>query len=121
MISLKSIIATPAILLLVGLAGCSEVKVWPFDGSKAAPQSRMVANATEYQCEGNKRFFVRMIDNGNAAWLIYPDRELSLAKGSAATGTRYSNGVAVLEINGSEATLKDGTVSYSGCKATAGK
>lgn len=116
MIPLKSIRTAPAILLALGLAGCSEVKIWPFDGAKAAPQSRALANATEYQCEGSKRFYVRMVDNGAAAWLIYPDHEVSLAKASATSGTRYSNGVAVLELNGGEATLKDGTVSYTGCK-----
>lgn len=121
MISLKFIhVVIPAILLALGLAGCSEVKIWPFDGSKAAPRSRALANATEYQCDGNKRFYVRMADNGNTAWLIYPDREVSLAKTSAASGTRYSSSVAVLELNGSEATLKDGATSYTGCKAVAG-
>jgi membrane-bound inhibitor of C-type lysozyme len=59
------------------------------------------------------------MDNGNTAWLIYPDREVGLAK--APSGTRYSNGVAVFEVNGNEASLTDGAkISYSGCKV-AGK
>lgn len=103
------------------LAGCSTVsnlKVWPFDnGSQTSTAARGPANATEYQCEGGKRFYVRTLDNGNAVWLIYPDREVSLGK----SGTRYTNGVAVFEISGGEATLVDGTVKYSGCKTPAKK
>ena len=65
-----------------------------------------------------KRFHVRMADSGNTAWLIFPDREVALTK--QASATRYSNGVAVLEINGAEATLKDGAATFNGCKS-AGK
>lgn len=105
----------------VGLAlllpGCGGGKLWPFDGDGATTSSRKPANATEYQCDGGKRFYVRMMDNGATAWLILPDREVALAK--ASSGSRYSNGIAVLEINGSEAALADGTVTYSGCKVPA--
>jgi len=107
-------------LLLAGCGGMDGVKVWPFDSSGSAPQARKLANATEYQCEGNKRFHVRMMDNGETAWLIYSDREIGLAKSSSASGTRYTNGVAVLDINGGEASLRDGAAAYTGCKA-AGK
>jgi membrane-bound inhibitor of C-type lysozyme len=112
-----------SLLALTGLmlGGCSSMsvdKVWPFGKEEGPGQPKRLMNATEYQCEGGKRFHVRMADNGNTAWLIFPDREVALAKQDAAT--RYSNSVATLEINGTEATLKDGTVSYTGCKA-AGK
>ncbi|OAJ71715.1 hypothetical protein A7976_09510 [Methylobacillus sp. MM3] len=106
----------------LSLSACSSMsmdKVWPF-GDKASPdQPKRLANAIEYQCEGGKRFYVRYADNGNTAWLIYPDREVSLAK--EASAARYTNGIAVLEINGTEATLKDGpAIAYTGCKS-AGK
>ena len=108
-----------ACLALPIMAGCSSVsvdKLWPFDGKSGTGQARAPANATEYQCNSGKHFYVRYMDNGASAWLIYPDREVSLAK--AATGSRYSNGVAVLEINGNESTLNDGTaIAYTGCKA----
>lgn len=108
-----------ASLTLFLLSGCSSVsvdKLWPFDGKSAPPQARTLSNATEYQCNGGKRFYVRYVDNGASAWLIYPDREVSLAKASSGSG--YTNGVAVLEINGNEATLNDGpTIAYNGCKA----
>ena len=104
----------PIVLLLTA---CGSVdKLNPFSESKPAEPWKP-SNATEYLCEGNKRFFVRMLDKENAAWLIYPDREVRLEKSSA--GNSYTNSVAVLEINGGEATLKDGaTIDYRSCKAS---
>ena len=111
-------VLAPACLTVLLLAGCSSVsvdKLWPFDGKSSTAQARTPANATEYQCVNGKHFYVRFLDNGATAWLIYPDREISLTK--ATGGARYSNGVAVLEINGNETTLTDGpTIAYTGCK-----
>jgi len=106
------------VLLALLLSACGGVKVWPFGEDKAAATQRGPAGATEYQCEGNKRFYVRYEDKGATAWVIYPDREISLSNSG---GSRYSNGIAVLELNGDVATLNDGpTVAYNGCKV-AGK
>jgi membrane-bound inhibitor of C-type lysozyme len=80
-------------------------------------RSRVPANATAYQCNGGKRFYVRRLEEGAAVWLILPDREVRLAKASE---SRYSNGIAVLDLSGSDATLADGTPAvWSGCKAAA--
>lgn len=118
----RAAVLAPACLTLLLLAGCSSIssinvdKLWPFDGKSGTAQARALANATQYQCTGGKHFYVRFMDNGATAWLIYPDREVSLTKGSS--GSRYSNGGAVLEINGNETTLNDGTaIAYTGCKA----
>ncbi|HEY3328171.1 MAG TPA: MliC family protein [Novimethylophilus sp.] len=110
----KSLI--PACVLL--LSGCGGMNVWPFDGEKSHGPTLAPSNATLYQCDGGKHFYLRYIDTGNTAWLIYPDREVALAKGTAsAAGTRYSNGIAVLEIKGNDATLTDGpAISFTGCK-----
>lgn len=106
------------LLLSLTLTGCGGVKVWPFNDDKSAGRASGPANATEYKCEGGKRFFVRLADKGATAWLIYPDREVSLAK--SPTGNSYTNGIAVLEINGSEASLKEGdNIAYSGCSSAA--
>lgn len=111
---LNKTLATTLIALL--LPACSSVKLWPFGDDKSAGRTSDRANATEYNCEGGKRFHVRTIDNGTAVWLILRDREVRLDK--ASTGTSYSNGIAVLDLNGSDATLKEGDkVTYSGCKA----
>ena len=76
----------------------------------------MPQNATAYVCEGNKRFHVRMLNNGNEAWLIYPDHEVSLTKSSGG-GNRYTSGLITLVINGDETTLNDDEkIAYTACK-----
>ena len=107
----------PALALSFILSACGGVNVWPFGGEKNQERSRTPANATAYQCAGGKHFYLRYLDNGGAAWIILPEREFRLDK-LAATGTRYGNGVATLDVNGNEATLADGpAISYAGCKA----
>jgi membrane-bound inhibitor of C-type lysozyme len=103
------------------LTGCGEMNVKkyiPFAGDTPQERSRTPANATEYQCAAGKRFYVRTLEGGAAVWLILPEREVRLEKLGAEAGVRYSNGIAVLDINGKEASLKDGTaISLVGCKA----
>lgn len=110
-----------AILLLGACASIKNLDLLPFSGGKEQDLSRTPAGATAYQCDGGKRLFVRYLDNGAAAWVILPDREFRLNKTTSATGSRYSNGSATLDINDNAATLSDGaTVTHAGCKATAG-
>ncbi|MDK9701719.1 MAG: MliC family protein [Sulfuritalea sp.] len=102
------------------LAGCGEMNVrkyLPFGADAPAQErSRTPANSTEYQCAAGKRFYVRTLEGGAAVWLILPEREVRLNK--LGTGTRYSNGIAVLELNGNEATLTDGAATpFTGCKS----
>lgn len=103
------------------MAGCGGVNLWPF-GSEGTPEkSRAPANATAYQCDAGKRFYVRYLEGGGAAWVILPEREFRLDKVAAASGTRYSNGSATLEVNGNEATLADApAISFTGCKSAGG-
>lgn len=110
--------ALPVLLLACLLpAGCGGFSVWPF-GEKSQEQSRVPANATEYQCAGNKRFYLRTLDGGASAWIILPDREFRLDKVAATTGTRYSNGSTVLEIAGDEAALTEGAArTFADCRA----
>jgi membrane-bound inhibitor of C-type lysozyme len=96
------------------LAGCSSVNVWPF-GEGAREVSRAPGNATEYRCDGGRRFHVRMLEGG-AAWLILPEREVRLEKGA---GNRYTAGRLVLEIDGPSATLNDPPTVFSNCKVPA--
>ena len=105
------------------LSACSSVNLtlWPFGGDKEQDPSRSPAGATTYRCEGGKRLFVRFLDNGAAAWVILPDREFRQNKAAAASGTRYSNGSATLDVNDGGTTLADGaTVTHAGCKASGG-
>ena len=104
------------VALALTLSACGGVQVWPFDSKSSSAEVRTPENSTAYQCNGGKRFFVRLIENGAAAWVIYPDREVSLPKVSGA-GTRYSNGVALLDMSSAEVTLTDGTaITYTACK-----
>lgn len=99
------------------LGGCGGFSMWPFGGDKAQERSRIPSNASEFRCNDGKRFYLRNLDNGAAAWIIYADREVRLDKVAAASGSRYSNGIAVLNVSGNEATLEDGpAISFAGCK-----
>jgi hypothetical protein len=103
-------------LVSAALLGCSSIDTLnPFDNS-VKERSTTPENATQYICEGNKQFFVRMLNNGNDAWLIYPDHEVNLTK---VTGSNtYKVAAVTLEINGDQTTLTDGDkIAYTACKA----
>lgn len=105
-----------ALGLLALLPSCSSMGISNPFGAKNKELSRTPAGSTEYVCEGNKRFYVRMLNNGNDAWLIYPDHEVNLVKSEGST-TRYTSGVITLDISGAEATLNDGEkIAYTACK-----
>ena len=104
------------------LGGCGSFKmnVWPFGESSTIERSRGPENATEYRCDGGKGFYVRYLDGGAAAWVIYPDRQVRLDKVAGAAGGRYSNGIAVLQLDGDRVSLNDGpAIAYIGCKSPA--
>ena len=104
----------------VALAGCSSVNLWPF-GSGSQELSRTPANATEYFCNNDRRFYARFLDNGASIWVILPEREFRLDKADA--GGRYTNRSAILEVNeANEISLRDGaTLAFTGCKAGGAK
>ena len=104
----------PAALILL-LAGCGSVSLWPFGEPGSTELSRKPANATEYQCEGRKTFYVRNLDAG-AVWLIAPDREIRLAKPAGTTELVYTAGKVRLEITEQSATLLDPPAQFLGCK-----
>lgn len=60
---------------------------------------------------------MRYLDGGKSAWVILPDRQVRLDKVSAESGDRYTNGIAVLRMDASEAALNDGpNIAFIGCK-----
>jgi membrane-bound inhibitor of C-type lysozyme len=102
------------------LAGCGGVNLWPFGSEGMAERSRTPVNATEFQCDGGRRFYVRYLDGGAGAWVILPEREFRLDKAEASAGTRYANANSSLEVNGNEAVLRDGPATvYRECKSGA--
>jgi hypothetical protein len=115
----KTLVCMAAGLPLL-LAGCSSVSMpslWPFGEERNTERSRVPPNSVAYQCAAGKRFYLRYLDNGAAAWVILPEREFRLDKVAGDGGTRFGNGKAELSINGEQASLTDGpTVNFTACK-----
>jgi len=108
--------------LMAGLSACSSVKdltnvnLWPFGSNADAPRVYLPANSVPYMCEGNKKFFVRMLDKGASAWLILPDREVLLTQ--SGTSKVYSNGISKLDLTTDDVSLDvNETNKYVACKA----
>lgn len=113
--------AAALLLTMSLLAGCGDmkVKVWPFGDSGPRERVRDSANATEYQCAAGKRFHLRLIDGGVAAWLILPEREVRLER-IGESATRYGKGALLLELGADNVSLVDGaTISHVNCKVAA--
>lgn len=102
--------------VLVALNACSSIGISNPFGSESQEQSRTPKNATAYVCDGNKTFHVQIQNNGNDAWLIYPDHEVNLTKATD-SNNRFTSGVISLVVDGDQTTLNDGEkIAYTGCK-----
>jgi uncharacterized membrane protein len=112
------------VLMLVSiitiLPSCSSLSLNPFS-SEVKERSRIPESAIAYECDDHQQFYVRMLNNGSDAWLIYPDHEVNLTK-SADNKNHFSSGSISLQINGDATTLNDGEkIAYTGCKLQAKK
>jgi hypothetical protein len=97
-----------------------ESRLNPF-GKKDVLAPGAPLNATEYVCDGNNRFYVRMLNNNADAWLIYPDHEVNLTQ-STIEKTVYTSGAIRLNLAGEATTLNDGEkIAYTACKPTTKK
>ncbi len=68
-----------------------------------------------YQCEKNKKFYVKTLEGGKEMWLILPNREFGLKQVEALKYT-YNNEITTLEINDPETYIKEGDVlTYQKC------
>ena len=100
-----------ALLLVVWLVGCS----W-FGSGGDVP--RVPRGATAYKCDGGKDLYVRYLDGGKSAMVIFPEREFRLDAVATGSGARYSNGSTTLSTQGSEAMLEEGgSVTFANCKS----
>jgi len=99
-------------LLTIALAGCGGSSLIPFFGGETPEASRKPANAVEYRCEGGAVVYVRQLD-GNAIWLIAPDREIRLDK--KAEG-RYVFGRVELDMDKDRLDLIDPPTNQVNCK-----
>lgn len=105
-----------ACLLVVLIPACSSIGLSNPFGTKSTALPGTPKDATEYVCDNNKHFYVRMLNNGSDAWLIYPDHEVNLPK-SSSDSNRYASGVITLTINSDATTLNDGEkIAYVNCK-----
>jgi membrane-bound inhibitor of C-type lysozyme len=105
----------------LAVSACSSLDHLPFIGESSPAAPDQPKDATRYLCKGGSSFYVRMLGKENAVWLIFPDREVRFEKSATNSPGQYSNGSAVLEMNGSQASIKDEADSkYAECKV-AGK
>ena len=96
------------------LAGCSS---WWSLGSSGGDVPRVPPGATAYKCDGGKDLFVRYIEGGRSAMIVFPEREFRLDRVGAGAGARYSNGHTTLVVQGGAAQLEEGGgVPYANCK-----
>lgn len=119
----------PRVLLLLGAAlaisacgGISMPRLSFWTNEPTELQSKRLAGATQYSCEGNKRLAVRYGAAGQPAMVVFPEREFRLDPSPGAAG-RYSNGRSTLSVSGDEASLDEaGAAVLANCKrVVAGK
>ena len=73
-------------------------------------------DASLYQCEKNKQFYVKSLEGGKEMWLVFPDREFGLKQVEASKNI-YTNDPTTLEINDPETYIKEGDVlTYQKCR-----
>jgi membrane-bound inhibitor of C-type lysozyme len=115
MIKLQQLVLLPVFAVM--LSACSSIGISnPFRG-ETSEHSPYPKDTVEYVCDGNKHFHVRMLNQGQDAWLIYPDHEVNLPR-SSDDNRRYGSGVISLLLNGDATTLNDGEkIAYTNCKA----
>ena len=78
--------------------------------------STVPKDASLYQCEKNKKFYVKTQEGGKEMWLILPNREFGLKQVEASKNI-YTNDTTTLEINDPETYIKEGDVlTYQKCR-----
>jgi membrane-bound inhibitor of C-type lysozyme len=108
--------------LIATLAGCGSVSMprlafWTNEPTEM--KSPRLVGATLYGCDGGKQLAVRYGAAGQAAMVIFPEREFRLDPAPGGAG-RYTNGRTTLAVDGSEASLTEaGAAVLANCKRTA--
>ena len=108
------LLAAPFLFSSCGSLKMPDVNLPMFNGDyrelSTAPK-----DASLYQCEKNKQFYLKPIEGGKEMWLVFPDREFGLKQVEALKNT-YSNDMTTLEINDPETSIKEGDVlTYQKC------
>lgn len=115
--SFKQLIFLSMTLLI---SGCGSLKIpdisIPMLNGEYRELSVAPKDALLYQCEKNKKFYVKLLEGGKEMWLIFPNREFGLKQVDALKNT-YTNESATLEFNDPETFIKEGDVlTYQKCQ-----
>ena len=110
-----TILILPALLSSCGSIKIPEVNLPSLSGEyrelSTAPQG-----ASLYQCEKNKKFYLKALEGGKEMWIIFSNREFGLKQVDALKNT-YTNESTTLEINDPETFIKEGDVlTYQKCQ-----
>jgi hypothetical protein len=109
------ILAQPFLLSSCGTMKMPDVSL-PMLNGDYRELSTAPKDASLYQCEKNKQFYVKALEGGKEMWLIFPDREFGLKQIEALKNT-YNNDTTTLEINDPETYIKEGEVlTYQKCR-----
>ncbi len=115
MVKKITLVITSGLLVSCGSMKIPEVNLPMFNGDyrelSTAPK-----DASLYQCEKNKQFYVKALEGGKEMWLFFPDREFGLKQVEASKNI-YNNDTTTLEINDPETNIKEGDVlTYQKCR-----
>ena len=115
MVKKITLVITSGLLVSCGSMKIPEVNLPMFNGDyrelSTAPK-----DASLYQCEKNKQFYVKALEGGKEMWLFFPDREFGLKQAEASKNI-YNNDTTTLEINDPETYIKEGDVlTYQKCR-----
>jgi hypothetical protein len=102
------------------ISSCGSMKIpevsIPMLNGEFREQSPAPKDAYSYQCEKNKKFYVKSLEGGKEMWLILPNREFGLKQVETLKNT-YNNESTTLEINDPETYIKEGDVlTYQKCR-----
>ena len=101
------------------ISSCGSMKIpdvsIPMLNGEYRELSTVSKDASLYQCEKNKKFYVKSLEGGKEMWLILPNREFGLKQVETLKNS-YNNETTTLEINDPETYIKEGDVlTYQKC------
>jgi hypothetical protein len=109
------ILILPALLSSCGSVKMPEVNL-PMLNGDYRELSTTPQGASLYQCEKNKKFYIKALEGGKEMWITFPNREFGLKQVDALKNT-YTNESTTLEINDPETYIKEGDVlTYQKCQ-----
>ena len=109
------LVAISSLLVSCGSMKIPEVNL-PMLNGDYLELSTAPKDASLYQCEKNKQFYVKPLEGGKEMWLVFPDREFGLKQVEASKNI-YTNDTTTLEINDPETYIKEGDVlTYQKCR-----